>query len=210
MCSRCVAWVIAPAVHARRHLQQPPTHPCAHSIAPQSTPWPPSQEFKCEICGNDSYWGRRAFERHFKEWRHQNGMKSLGIPNTRDFFEIVKIEDAQALWRTLQTRNVSGVEGLAGLWVCVAGLCGCRIVERGAFSEAVHIGDVQAVWRTLHLCKVNGSGGARLARRGRACMIGGLYARGARSLMPVSPKRSRTLHSLPHLPSCTADGRLQP
>lgn len=22
-------------------------------------------EYKCEICGNYSYWGRRAFERHF-------------------------------------------------------------------------------------------------------------------------------------------------
>ena len=22
-------------------------------------------EFKCEICGGASYWGRRAFERHF-------------------------------------------------------------------------------------------------------------------------------------------------
>ena len=23
------------------------------------------QEFKCEICGGASYWGRRAFEKHF-------------------------------------------------------------------------------------------------------------------------------------------------
>lgn len=28
-----------------------------------------NQEFKCEICGNASYWGRRAFERHFKVGR---------------------------------------------------------------------------------------------------------------------------------------------
>merc|ERR1711870_220621 len=27
-----------------------------------------------EICGNYSYWGRRAFERHFQEWRHAFGM----------------------------------------------------------------------------------------------------------------------------------------
>jgi len=26
-------------------------------------------EYKCEICGNYSYWGRRAFDRHFQEWR---------------------------------------------------------------------------------------------------------------------------------------------
>jgi len=44
-----------------------------------------NQEFKCEICGNASYWGRRAFERHFKEWRHVNGMRALGIPNTKSF-----------------------------------------------------------------------------------------------------------------------------
>jgi hypothetical protein len=25
-------------------------------------------EFKCEICGNYSYWGPRAFERHFQEF----------------------------------------------------------------------------------------------------------------------------------------------
>ncbi|KAJ8435174.1 hypothetical protein Cgig2_028360 [Carnegiea gigantea] len=50
------------------------------------------QEFKCEICGNHSYWGRRAFERHFKEWRHQHGMRCLGIPNTKNFNEITSIE----------------------------------------------------------------------------------------------------------------------
>jgi splicing factor 3A subunit 3 len=30
-------------------------------------------EYKCEICGNFSYWGPRAFERHFQEWRHAHG-----------------------------------------------------------------------------------------------------------------------------------------
>ncbi|KAJ6868127.1 splicing factor SF3a60 [Populus alba x Populus x berolinensis] len=50
------------------------------------------QELKCEICGNYSYWGRRAFERHFKEWRHQHGMRCLGIPNTKNFNEITSIE----------------------------------------------------------------------------------------------------------------------
>lgn len=50
------------------------------------------QEFKCEICGNHSYWGRRAFERHFKEWRHQHGMRCLNIPNTKNFNEITSIQ----------------------------------------------------------------------------------------------------------------------
>ena len=65
--------------------------------------WPGSrQEFKCEICGEASYWGRRAFERHFKEWRHQNGMRALGIPNNKLFYEVTKIADAQELWRNVQ------------------------------------------------------------------------------------------------------------
>lgn len=52
-------------------------------------------EYQCEICGNQSYQGRRAFERHFQEWRHAHGMRCLGIPNTKHFHEITKIKDAQ-------------------------------------------------------------------------------------------------------------------
>ncbi|KNA09357.1 hypothetical protein SOVF_154360 [Spinacia oleracea] len=63
------------------------------------------QEFKCEICGNHSYWGRRAFERHFKEWRHQHGMRCLGIPNTKNFNEITSIQDAKNLWEKIQKRQ---------------------------------------------------------------------------------------------------------
>eukprot|EP00245_Coleochaete_scutata_P011206 TRINITY_DN4114_c0_g1_i1.p1 TRINITY_DN4114_c0_g1~~TRINITY_DN4114_c0_g1_i1.p1 ORF type:complete len:513 (-),score=146.40 TRINITY_DN4114_c0_g1_i1:146-1684(-) len=63
------------------------------------------QEFQCEICGNYSYWGRRAFERHFKEWRHQHGMRCLGIPNTKNFNEITIIKDAQLLWENIQERQ---------------------------------------------------------------------------------------------------------
>jgi splicing factor 3A subunit 3 len=54
-------------------------------------------EFKCEICGNQSYWGRRAFDKHFQEWRHAHGMRCLGIPNTKHFHDITLIEDAIAL-----------------------------------------------------------------------------------------------------------------
>ncbi|KAK9838337.1 hypothetical protein WJX81_005551 [Elliptochloris bilobata] len=67
-----------------------------------------NQEFKCEICGNASYWGRRAFERHFKEWRHQNGMRALGIPNNKNFFEVTQIKDALELWNSIQEREVGG------------------------------------------------------------------------------------------------------
>jgi hypothetical protein len=45
-------------------------------------------EFTCEICGNYSYWGRRAYERHFKEFRHQHGMRCLNVPNTKAFAEV--------------------------------------------------------------------------------------------------------------------------
>jgi len=61
-------------------------------------------EFKCEICGNYSYWGRRSFDRHFQEWRHAHGMRMLKIPNTKHFHDIVKIDDALALHKKLNSR----------------------------------------------------------------------------------------------------------
>ncbi|KAH3766311.1 splicing factor SF3a60 [Pelomyxa schiedti] len=63
-------------------------------------------EYKCEICGNTSYWGRRAYERHFQEWRHAHGMQCLGIPNTRHFHEITKINDALLLWEKIKRDKV--------------------------------------------------------------------------------------------------------
>lgn len=60
------------------------------------------REFKCEICGNYSYWGPRAFERHFQEWRHAHGMRCLRIPNTRHFHHITKINDAIQLWQKIK------------------------------------------------------------------------------------------------------------
>lgn len=59
-------------------------------------------EYKCEICGNYSYWGRRAFEKHFSEWRHAFGMRCLKIPNTAHFKEITKIEEAITLYEKLK------------------------------------------------------------------------------------------------------------
>ena len=63
------------------------------------------EEYKCEICGNYSYWGRRAFDNHFQEWRHHNGMRCLGIPNPKHFHDITKIEDAK------NRRSGNGVRG---------------------------------------------------------------------------------------------------
>lgn len=59
-------------------------------------------EYKCEICGNYSYWGRRSFDRHFQEWRHAHGMRMLKIPNTKHFHDITKISDAVALYGKLK------------------------------------------------------------------------------------------------------------
>ena len=58
-------------------------------------------EHKCEICGGASYWGRRAFEHHFQEWRHAYGMKCLRLPNTLQFKNITRIEDALKLHHKL-------------------------------------------------------------------------------------------------------------
>lgn len=58
--------------------------------------------YPCEICGGETYRGRRNFELHFAESRHGMGMKMLGIPNTKHFHGVTKIEDAQNLWTNLQ------------------------------------------------------------------------------------------------------------
>lgn len=54
-----------------------------------------NMEFPCEICGGEKYRGRRDFDRHFQEWRHAAGMRALGIPNTKHFHDITKIDDAK-------------------------------------------------------------------------------------------------------------------
>ncbi|KXN74573.1 splicing factor 3A subunit 3-like protein [Conidiobolus coronatus NRRL 28638] len=62
-------------------------------------------EYPCEICGNYVYMGRKSFEKHFQEFRHAHGMRCLGIPNTRHFYEITKIQDAYDLWNKLKKNN---------------------------------------------------------------------------------------------------------
>ncbi|CAO3625974.1 unnamed protein product [Cunninghamella blakesleeana] len=62
-------------------------------------------EYPCEICGDYVYMGRKAFDKHFQEWRHAHGMRSLGLSNTRQFHEITKIEDALALNEKLKKNN---------------------------------------------------------------------------------------------------------
>ncbi|VDL99249.1 unnamed protein product [Schistocephalus solidus] len=59
--------------------------------------------YSCEICGNATYRGPKAFQRHFSEWRHAHGMRCLGIPNTAHFAHVTKIEDALALWQKIRS-----------------------------------------------------------------------------------------------------------
>jgi splicing factor 3A subunit 3 len=84
-------------------------------------------EYRCEICSDFVYMGRKNFERHFQvcvhltvtteetdafsqESRHAFGMRALGLPNTKHFHEITKIEDALAreylAWRCYLTRLI--------------------------------------------------------------------------------------------------------
>merc|ERR1719231_161215 len=58
-------------------------------------------KFTCEICGNHTYLGPKAFIRHFSEWRHSHGMKCLGIPNTAHFSNVTLIEDAITIWEKM-------------------------------------------------------------------------------------------------------------
>lgn len=61
--------------------------------------------YNCEICGNFTYKGPKAFQRHFAEWRHAHGMRCLGIPNTAHFANVTQIEDALALWEKLKNQK---------------------------------------------------------------------------------------------------------
>lgn len=58
-----------------------------------------------QICGEASYWGRRAFEQHFTDWKHVQGLRALGIRMSKEFFEITSIAEAQALWENLKKRD---------------------------------------------------------------------------------------------------------
>ncbi|KAJ7180324.1 hypothetical protein C8R43DRAFT_972612 [Mycena crocata] len=59
-------------------------------------------EYRCEICSDHVYMGRKNFDRHFQESRHAFGMRALGLPNTKHFHEITRIEDALSLAEKLK------------------------------------------------------------------------------------------------------------
>ena len=62
--------------------------------------------FECEIC-DTRYRGPRAFERHFREWKHAHCMRILNIPNTKDFHMITRREDAELLNQKIQSSKLS-------------------------------------------------------------------------------------------------------
>lgn len=60
-------------------------------------------EYPCEICGNHIYMGRKAFDRHFNEWRHVHGLRCLGISGANGLFDqITLIADAVTLQERLE------------------------------------------------------------------------------------------------------------
>ncbi|KZS97869.1 hypothetical protein SISNIDRAFT_477224 [Sistotremastrum niveocremeum HHB9708] len=69
-------------------------------------------EYRCEICSDHVYMGRKNFERHFQESRHAFGMRALGLPNTKHFHEITKIEDALSLAEKLKQEGRTEISQL--------------------------------------------------------------------------------------------------
>lgn len=68
-------------------------------------------EFKCEICSDFAYQGRKNFDRHFTESRHAFGMRALGLPNTKHFHGVTRIEDAMTLAEKLKRQAREGAGG---------------------------------------------------------------------------------------------------
>jgi splicing factor 3A subunit 3 len=59
-------------------------------------------EYNCQICGDSSYRGPKNYEKHFQEARHTHGLRCLGIPNTKHFMYVSKIQDAVSLYERLK------------------------------------------------------------------------------------------------------------
>lgn len=89
--------------------------------------------FECEICGNYVYMGRRAFDQHFYEWRHNHGMKCLGIPNTSHFFQITKIDEVKRLWEKMRT--TAKTEALRSDWMEECEDSSGNVYDRRTFDD---------------------------------------------------------------------------
>lgn len=59
-------------------------------------------EYTCQVCGNYSYMGRKAFDKHFMEARHIHGLKCFGITPGVLFKGITEIKDVLKLWEKVK------------------------------------------------------------------------------------------------------------
>lgn len=64
-------------------------------------------EYPCEICSNQIFKGRRAFEKHFTAPTHQYHLRCLGIEPSSMFKGITKIKEAQKLWVDINSQKNS-------------------------------------------------------------------------------------------------------
>ncbi|KAH3666641.1 hypothetical protein WICMUC_005568 [Wickerhamomyces mucosus] len=63
--------------------------------------------FTCEICGNETFKGRKSFDLHFQSSRHLHGLKCLGINNPSVLFnDINTIKDAIQLWSHMEKKQL--------------------------------------------------------------------------------------------------------
>lgn len=68
----------------------------AVKFVPTMSIWEGDSSFSSPRCITECTGNRKNFDRHFQESRHAFGMRALGLPNTKHFHEITRIEDALA------------------------------------------------------------------------------------------------------------------
>lgn len=61
--------------------------------------------FDCEICGDVRYRGPLAYHQHFSQHQHTEKLRALGIPYSDAFDGVAKIDDAVALWKSIQQKD---------------------------------------------------------------------------------------------------------
>lgn len=62
-------------------------------------------QYTCEICSNQQFQGRRAYEKHFREPTHEYHLKCLGITPSSVFKGITTIQEAQLLWKKINSSS---------------------------------------------------------------------------------------------------------
>lgn len=69
--------------------------------------------YTCEICGHEAFKGRRRFEKHFSEAKHQYHLRCLGIAPSSTFKGITSIQEAQSLWNNIKSRDTTATATVA-------------------------------------------------------------------------------------------------